>query len=76
MILNILQGAWKWVAGAALAVGAFLLVMARERSIGRAQERAAQDRRTAEKQKEIDDADARGPRTADDVADRLRNGRF
>jgi hypothetical protein len=39
-------------------------------------ERGRQATRTIERQKDITDADARGPRTPDDVDRRLRDGTF
>lgn len=74
--MTFLSGAWKWVAGVFVVAGAFLLAMARERAIGRQQERAAAERAKAERQRRITDADARGPRTGGDAVDRMRRGDF
>lgn len=62
---------------AALAVaGAVVLVLARAFGAGRAAEKAEQLERTNETQRRIQDADAAGPRTADDVDKRLSDGTF
>lgn len=58
------------------AIGAVVIVLARAFGAGRAAEKAAQQERTIETQRRIQDADARGPRTADDVDKRLRDGSF
>lgn len=63
-----------------LLAGAFMLVLLgavlKLIGIGRSQERGAQAQRTVETQKRITDADAAGPRTADDVDKRLHDGTF
>lgn len=75
-MMTFLGGIWaKLAAAAAIVIGA-LLVMARLKQAGRDAERADVLARAADKQKEMLDANAAGPRTADDVDDRLRSGRF
>lgn len=73
--------AWLTGIGAKLAlaaafVGLVLLAVLKLIGIGRDQERGKQLQRNAEAQERITNADARGPRTADDVDDKLRDGTF
>lgn len=58
------------------AIGAVVLVLARAFGAGKAAERAAQLEQTNETQRRIQDADAAGPRTPDDVDKRLSDGTF
>ncbi|WP_422001769.1 hypothetical protein [Reyranella sp.] len=60
---------------AAIALG-LLLVVARLLKAGRDQERADQAERNQVTRRRMEDAEARGPRTADDVDRRLRDGTF
>lgn len=71
-----LAGIWSKVAFAGAFVGLVLLVVFRLIGIGRKQERADQLQRNAKAQERITDADARGPRNADDVDRRLSDGTF
>jgi hypothetical protein len=61
---------------AVAAIGAVVLVLARAFGAGKAAERSEELQRTVEIQKRITDADAAGPRTADDVDKRLSDGTF
>ena len=58
------------------AIAAVVLVLARVFGAGKASERAEQLQQTNEAQRRIQDADAAGPRTPDDVDRRLRDGTF
>lgn len=69
----------KWLAGGAVALllaGAAVYVTSTLRQGGRDAERADQNARTIKTQKDINDADAHGPRTPDAVDRRLRDGKF
>ncbi len=63
------------VIGVAFLWGLVLLV-GKLMSAGAAKERGKQMEETVETQRRIQDADAAGPRTADDVDRRLRDGTF
>lgn len=58
--------------GAAAAVLLMLFVFHKGEQAGKADDLKA----TTDTQRRIDDADARGPRTSDDVDKRLRDGKF
>ena len=60
------------LAGAAAAVLLLMLAFHKGEQAGRAVDLKA----SVETQRRIEDADARGPRTADDVDKRLRDGSF
>lgn len=67
---------WKYLAAAgAILVGALVLI-GQLMGAGRAQERADQAARNQATRRRMEDAEARGPRTADDVDRRLRDGSF
>ena len=69
----------KWLIAGIVAVGlagAAVYVTGALRQAGRDAERADQNAKTLETQEEINDADARGPRTPDAVDRRLRDGKF
>ena len=74
--MNLLSQLWTRL----LVVGAIgaglLLVVGRLLGAGRAQERADQTERNQVIRRRMEDAEARGPRTADDVDRRLRDGTF
>jgi hypothetical protein len=60
------------VIGAVVALGAIVWVYEEGKDAGHVDDLKA----TTETQRRIDDADAHGPRTPDDVDKRLRDGRF
>ena len=75
-VLSLLSGLWgKLLAGLAI-VGGVLLVLARLKKAGRDEAKVEQAAATAKKRQEMQDANAAGPRTASDVDDRLREGKF
>lgn len=75
-VLSLLSGLWgKLIAGLAI-VGGVLLVLARLKKAGRDEAKVEQAAATAKKRQEMQDANAAGPRTASDVDDRLREGKF
>ncbi len=73
---GLLSGIWQKVILAAALIGAVVLVLARVFGAGKAAQRFEQLQDTVETQRRIQDADAAGPRTADDVDRRLRDGTF
>ena len=61
---------------AVVAVGAILWIYEEGKEAGGDAVRADSIEKTIETQRRIDDAEARGPRTPDDVDQRLRDGKF
>lgn len=75
-VLSLLSGLWgKLIAGLAI-VGGVLLVLARLKKAGRDEAKVEQAAATAKKRQEMQDANAAGPRTSDDVDKRLSDGKF
>lgn len=75
-VLNLLSGLWgKLLAGLAI-VGGVLLVIARLKKAGRDEARIEQAVATSKKRQEMQDANAAGPHTSDDVDKRLSDGKF
>ncbi|MCX7360465.1 MAG: hypothetical protein NTV97_01015 [Alphaproteobacteria bacterium] len=75
VIAAFVAGNWRWLASLAAAAAAILLLMAVFHT-GELAGKADDLKATIETQKRIDDADAHGPRTPDDVDKRLRDGKF
>lgn len=75
VITSFIGANWRWLAPVAAALASVVLLMIvfhKGEQAGKADDFKA----TIETQKRIDDADAHGPRTPDDVDKRLRDGRF
>jgi hypothetical protein len=67
---------WRHLATVGAIALALLAAVARLIADGRALERAAQAERNEATRRRMEDAEARGPRTADDVDRRLHDGTF
>lgn len=71
-----LAGAWGKLAAAGLIVGGLLLGLAKAKKAGKDEARAETAAATLATERRMRDANAAGPRTASDVDNRLRDGRF
>lgn len=69
-------GGWLKLIGAVLLAAIPVVAYFFGRSAGGTAERARQQRATLDALRRITDADANGPRDADDAVDRLRRGDF
>lgn len=69
-------GGWLKLIGAVLLAAIPVIAYFAGRSAGGTAERARQQRATLDALRRIQDADASGPRTADDAARRMRDGSF
>lgn len=67
---------WPRLALIGTAVAGFLLLLVRAKRLGQEQERAASTSRANEVRRDQLEAAARRPTGRDELADRLRNGRF
>jgi hypothetical protein len=76
MIAFLATKVWPKVLLVGAFIGLVLLGVLKLLGAGRAQEKAAQAQRNDETRRRMEDAEARGPRTADDVDQRLRDGQF
>lgn len=70
------SGLWIKVGGALVAIAVVVSIYASIRRSGRDSQRAEDLAVTNQRQKDIQDADARGPRGHSDVLDRLRDHSF
>lgn len=72
----LLSGIWSKIVFGAVFVGLLLLAVLKLIGAGKKIEQAEQAKRNDTTRRRMEDADARGPRSADDVDKRLRSGEF
>ena len=75
-VLPLLAGAWGKLAAAGTIVAGVLLAMSRLKKAGKDEARAETAAATLATERRMRDANAAGPHTADDVDQRLRDGKF
>lgn len=75
-VTSFLAGIWGKLAAAAAIVAGILLAMSRLKKAGKDEARAETAAATLATERRMRDANAAGPKSASDVDDRLRDGRF